>query len=60
MIAIAYALLQRRRLAQAEVEKNQRTSSLPAVRHAPHRAHRSAAASAMPALQKTNRRKAQA
>jgi SRSO17 transposase len=64
MTMIAYAFLQHRRLAQAgRKKKNQWTSTSAkpaggAPRH--RRTHRSTAASAMPALQKTNRRKAQA
>jgi len=64
MTMIAYAFLQHRRLAQAaRKKKNQRTSTSakPAgrtPRH--HRTHRSTAAAAMPALQKTNRQTATA
>jgi SRSO17 transposase len=64
MTMIAYAFLQHRRLAQtARKKKNRRTSTSakPAgrtPRH--HRTHRSTAAAALPALQKTNRRTATA
>jgi SRSO17 transposase len=64
MTMIAYAFLQHRRLCTDGAEKkNQRTSTSakPAgrtPRH--HRTHRSTAAAAMPALQKTNRRTATA
>jgi hypothetical protein len=56
MTVIAYALLQRRRLAHAGWKK---INGLKPADNAPrsHRAYRSAIASAMPALQKTNRRK---
>jgi SRSO17 transposase len=64
MTMIAYAFLQHRRLAQAgRKKKNQRTSASAepaggAPRH--RRTHRSTAASALPALQTTNRRNATA
>ena len=64
MTMIAYAFLQHRRLAQAgRNKKNQRTSASAepaggAPRH--RRTHRSTAASALPALQTTNRRNATA
>jgi SRSO17 transposase len=64
MTMIAYAFLQHRRLAQAGRKKRiQRTSASAelaggAPRH--RRTHRSTAASALPALQTTNRRKATA
>src|ERR1035441_7587496 len=64
MTMIAYAFLQHRRLAQAgRKKKNQRssTSADPAGRAPRHRrTHRSTTTSAMPILQKTNRRKATA
>src|SRR6267143_1633298 len=64
MMMIAYAFLQHRRIAQAgRKKKNQRTATSAKLacrtpRH--HRTHRSTAATAMPALQKTNRRTATA
>jgi SRSO17 transposase len=64
MTMIAYAFLQHRRLAQAgRKKKNQRStaSAEPAGRTPRHRrTHRSTTTSAMPVLQKTNRRKATA
>jgi SRSO17 transposase len=61
MTMVAYAFLQHRRLAQAgRKKKNQRASaSAEYAGGAPshRRTHRSTAASALPALQKTNRRK---
>jgi SRSO17 transposase len=64
MTMIAYAFLQHRRLAQAgRKKKNQRStaSAEPAGRTPSHRrSHRSTTTSAMPVLQKTNRRKAAA
>src|SRR6202795_2333819 len=64
MTMIAYAFLQHRRLAQAgRKKKNQRStaSAEPAGRTPSHRrSHPSATKSAMPILQKTNRRKAAA
>src|SRR5271168_605924 len=64
MTMIAYAFLQHRRLAQAgRKKKNQRSSASaePAGRTPSNRrSHRSATTSAMPVLQKTNRRKAAA
>ena len=64
MTMIAYAFLQYRRLAQAgRKKKNQRSSAStePAGRAPGHRrTHRSTTISAMPVLQKTNRRKATA
>jgi len=64
MTMIAYAFLQHRRLAQAgRKKKNQRStaSAEPASRTPSHRrSHRSTTTSAMPVLQKTNRRKAAA
>ena len=64
MTMIAYAFLQHRRIAKAgRKKKNQRTATSAKLacrtpRH--HRTHRSTAATAMPALQKTNRRTATA
>ena len=62
MTMIAYAFLQHRRLAQAgRKKKNQRSaaSAEPTGRTPSHRrSHRSTTTSAMPVLQKTNRRKA--
>src|SRR5437879_731660 len=64
MTMIAYAFLHPRRIANAErKKKNQRTATSAKLacrtpRH--HRTHRSTAATAMPALQKTNRRTATA
>src|SRR4029434_7005375 len=64
MTMIAYAFLQHRRLAQAgRKKKNQRsTASAEAAGRTPshRRSHRSTTTSAMPVLQKTNRRKAAA
>ena len=64
MTMIAYAFLQHRRLAQAgRKKKNQRAaaSTEPAGRTPRHRrTHRSTTTAAMPALQKTNHRKAAA
>jgi SRSO17 transposase len=64
MTMIAYAFLQHRRLAQAgRKKKNQRASASakPAGRATSHRrTHRSTTTAAMPALQKTNQRKAAA
>jgi SRSO17 transposase len=64
MTMIAYAFLQHSRLAQAgRKKKNQRSpaSAEPASRTPSHRrSHRSTTTSAMPVLQKTNRRKAAA
>src|SRR6201988_3478257 len=64
MTMIAYAFLQHRRLAQAgRKKKNQRSTASPepAGRTPSHRrSHRSSTTSAMPVLQKTNRRKAAA
>jgi len=64
MTMIAYAFLQHRRLAQAErKKKNQRStaSADPAGRTPRHRrTHRSTTTSAVPVLQKANRRKAKA
>ena len=64
MTMIAYAFLQYRRLTQAgRKKKNQRStaSAEPAGRTPSHRrSHRSTTTSAMPVLQKTNRRKATA
>jgi SRSO17 transposase len=64
MTMIAYAFLQHRRLAQAGRKKKKQRSTAsaePAGRAPSHRrSHRSTTTSAMPVLQKTNRRKAAA